>query len=406
MYFQKILFLALSFLIIAGSSASGNEILLERPFKGVRAMGMANAFGAVADDGDAFYYNPAGLTNAKKIRVDFQPIGVIMTQNLKDEIENIDKLIDDIQALNKSSNPLEDPELEDERQNIVNRMEALTRDEIGLDTMTPLRLIVPLNAGNYAIAIGAMAHTWSQSQIYVRKIGLKWDDFAKDVLNDELYYNIIAEASYGLAAALEFPIYSLPLEISSGVSIRRMNRWQLTNKTDPLTIDSLIQMDEDDFNRRFFDPDDPMENIVKSTGYRIDLGAIGTFRDFLSLGAVFQNVPGKVAKESLPLNSQVSASINLAKIPVPNITSLDIILAGTLDIGKDANKDEDLINRGQFGVEVIWKLPFLALSGRMGSNHGFMTLGAGIQLFFLDFDYAFYGDFDADWHAFSLNMAF
>ena len=58
------------------------------------------------------------------------------------------------------------------------------------------------------------------------------------------------------------------------------------------------------------------------------------------------------------------------------------------------------------GLEVVLDLPLLALSGRIGSNRGYMTLGAGIQFMFLDFDYAFYGDNDADWHAFSLNLAF
>jgi len=149
-----------------------------------------------------------------------------------------------------------------------------------------------------------------------------------------------------------------------------------------------------------------MASLTKSNGYRLDLGAMATFRDAISLGMVLQNIPGKIAKESIPRNSLVSASINLAKMSVPAVTSLDIILAGTLNLDENFDKDEDLINKGQFGIEIIWKLPFLALSGRAGSNHGFMTLGAGIQLFFLDFDYAFYGDSDADWHALSFNLAF
>lgn len=367
---------------------------------------MANAFGAISDDGDAFYYNPAGLVNAKKTRFDLQPAGIIMTQNLWDGIEDIEQLIDDIDTMNKSSVPLEDPELADERRRIMDRMEALIKEEIGLDTLTPLKFIVPLSSGNYSIAIGGIAHSWSQSQIQVRRIGLDWNDLAKDVLNDELYYNIIGEAAYGLAAAIEIPINLLPLEISSGFSIRRMHRWQITDKNDPITIENLIQMSEEDFKERYYDPNDPMASLSESTGYRLDLGAIATFRDAINLGAVLQNIPGKVAKEDIPRNSQVSAAINLTKISIPAITSLDIILAGTLDLDEEFDKDEDLINRGQFGIEVIWKLPFIELSGRAGSNHGFMTLGAGIQLFFLDFDYAFYGDFDADWHAISLNLAF
>ncbi|HGJ64289.1 TPA: hypothetical protein ENS27_02740, partial [bacterium] len=49
-------------------------------YRGVRAMGMGNAFGAVSDDGDAFYYNPSGLTSIRKFRLDLQPVRVIPTE--------------------------------------------------------------------------------------------------------------------------------------------------------------------------------------------------------------------------------------------------------------------------------------------------------------------------------------
>jgi len=379
---------------------------LEHQYRSVKAMGMGNAFGAVANDSDAFFYNPAGIASIKDTRVDLQPMGIIITRDIYEELENIQELIDDMEAINKSSDPLKDPNLEDERLRLMNRMKILTRKKLGVDTASPLRLIVPLSLGKYAIAVGGIAHAWSQSQIQVQQVGLPWDDFAKDLLNDELFYNIIGEISYGGVLALEMPVYPLPLEISGGLSIRRLHRWQLTDKGNPLGLDDLIQMDEDDFKKQYFDPEDPLKSLVESKGYRVDIGTMATFRDAVSVALVFQNVPGKVAKEDIPRNSEISASINLAKLSMPSLTSFDIILAGTVNLDEKFQKDEDILNKGRFGMEAVWRLPFLELSGRAGSNRGFMTLGAGIKLFFLDFDYAFYGDLDTDWHAFSFNLAF
>lgn len=42
-------------------------------YRGVRAMGMGNAFNAISDDSDSVYYNPAGMTSVRKIKVYVQP---------------------------------------------------------------------------------------------------------------------------------------------------------------------------------------------------------------------------------------------------------------------------------------------------------------------------------------------
>jgi hypothetical protein len=75
-------------------------------YRCVRPMGMGNAFVAIADDGDAFYYNPAGLTAVRKIRIDLQPIKFIPTQDLYDEFEDLDQLMDDVEAIRESAQPL------------------------------------------------------------------------------------------------------------------------------------------------------------------------------------------------------------------------------------------------------------------------------------------------------------
>jgi len=383
-------------------------------YRGVRPMGMGNAFVAIADDGDAFYYNPAGLTAVRKIRIDLQPVKFIPTQDLYDEFKDLDQLMDDVEAIRESAEPLEDPTLEDERRRVTRKMKRLMRGNLGLDMASPVRVIVPLHIGDYGVAVGGIAHAWSESQVHIRRRGLNWSDFVKDMLDDEVIYNIMAEASYGVAAAIEVPVAPLPLELSFGLAARRIHRWQMSDEDDPLGMEDLlnpygkdgIEGTADDFKERYFDPEDPLASVSEVKGYDVDAGTIASFGDTIGLAVALQNVVGKVKDEDFPRDLQISAAVNLAKIPSPDIPMLDIILAAGLDNLNETWERDEIVDTARLGLELVWKLPLMALSGRIGSNHGHMTLGAGIQLMFLDFDYAFYGDQDANWHAFSLNLAF
>ncbi|MBD3183995.1 hypothetical protein GF312_17050 [Candidatus Poribacteria bacterium] len=383
-------------------------------YRSVRAMGMGNAFGAVSDDGDAFYYNPAGMANIRDIKIDFQPIRVIPTRDLFNKYNDLEQFIDDIEKLNESDNPLEDPALEDERIRVSRNIEDLTDDELGLEAAVPFRFIIPFHVGNYSLALGGMSHAWSQADFHVIRRGLDWDDFVKDLMDDEIYYDIVGEASYGGALALEIPLYPLPLELSLGAAARRIHRWQMTDKNDPMGIEEIINPDgkdgipgtDDDFEEKYFDPNDPLESLIESKGYDLDLGAIVNLADVMNLGVTIHNAASKIGDDELKRSLEVSASTNIAKLTTPDIPMLDIILAGGLDVEEDMWEESDFIEMSRLGVEVCWDFPILELSGRIGSYHGFMTMGAGLKLFFLDFDYAFYGDERTDWHAFCLNFAF
>jgi hypothetical protein len=402
-------------LAFAGSSmpASEDEGAGRHQYRGVRAMGMGNAFAAVADDGDAFYYNPAGLVAVRKIRVDLQPVKFTLTQDFYDEFKDRDELMSDIEAISESTEPLGD-DLEDERRRLMQRMKCLMHENLGLDVASPVRVVVPLHIGDCGVAIGGMAHAWSGSQIHVRRRGLNWSDFVKDMLDDEIVYNIMAEASYGVATAIEVPVRPLPLELSIGLAARRIRRWQMADEDDPLGMEELlnpygkdgIKGTADDFEKRYFDPEDPLASVSETKGYNVDAGTIASFGDAVNLAVVLQNLVGKIKDDELPKDLQVSAAVNLARLPSPDIPTLDVILAAGLDNLDEGWERDQIVDTARLGLELVWKLPLLAISGRIGSNHGYITLGAGIQLMFLDFDYAFYGDQDANWHALSLNLTF
>lgn len=50
-------------------STAAHAIELQEFYRGVRAMGMGNAFTAIADDADAVFYNPAGLAHNRRVRL-------------------------------------------------------------------------------------------------------------------------------------------------------------------------------------------------------------------------------------------------------------------------------------------------------------------------------------------------
>ena len=387
--------------------------------RGVRAMGMGNAFAAIADDGDAFYYNPAGLAAVSGLRVDLQPLKLIPTEGLYDELSDIEQFVDDIEAISDSDEPLEDPALEDERRRVMERMSSFMTENLGLDVGAPFRAIIPLHVGDFGVAIGAMSQVCSSSQVHVRRRGLDWDDFVKDMLDDEIIYHVMAEASYGFGAAVEMPLRPLPVEVSAGFTARRIQRWQMTDEDDPMGVEDIISpygKDEikgtaDDFANRFFDPEDPLDSVMEGKGYGLDAGVIASMDDIVSFAAVSHNLLGRIKYEdeesrALERNFGIAAAANLAKVPTPDIPMLDVIVAAGLDSNSGLDEESDFIDHARLGLEVIWHVPLLAVSGRIGSNRGYLTLGAGIQLAVLDLDYAYYGDQGTNWHAFSLNLAF
>ncbi len=414
MHKNSCLIMSLIFLLVflsapSFSSEENNSKIIDLRYRAVRAMGMGDAFGALADDGDAFFYNPSGIIKSKKVRIDIQPVRFIPTKDFYNEIKTLDELIDDIDKIKESQEPLTDPNLKAERTRIINRIEQLTQENLGLDVGVPIRFIIPLRVGSYGVAIGGVSNTWSSSQIKTQKLGLKWKDPIISLLDDEILYKIMAETSYGLASAITFPLF---FDLSCGLYARRIHRAILTNEDDPLQIKYLldpygpdgIKGTDDDFENRYFDPNDPLSSVAKGKGYSIDASAITSIGDILSLSLVLQNMAGKINYDKIK-DEKLQRHVNLAgAIKFSNLLGISPIAeinacAGLNNINNKA--------KVQAGLEAILKVAgMLSVSGRIGSNQGFLTIGAGIKLLFINLDYAFFGDEITDWHAFSLNFAF
>jgi len=388
-------------------AATDNSLMWDFQYRGVRAMGMGNAFNAVSDDADAFYYNPAGLTSIRKFRLDIQPVRVIPTEAFYNETKDINDLIDDIDRISASSDPLEDPNLKDERIRLKNKVENLINEQVGADLAVPIRIMFPLHIKDYGVTIGAIAHEWVGAQIDIRKKGIRWDNFVVDMLDDEIFYKIVEERIYGVSSAICIPIPASPVKLSLGLTAKMIEKSQLTDENDLMNFGDILNSDTEEFKNRFFDTKDPLSSMTSGSGFGVDGGVMTSVNDdAIKLGLSFRNILGKIKydnieDETLKRLFNVSAAVNVAKIPNPDIPMIDLILSGDyVGIGGDDPKP-------RLGVELIWKpLSLISLSGRVGSNNGFLTLGAGVQLAFFDIDYAFYGDEITNWHAISLNLSF
>ena len=91
---------------------------------------------------------------------------------------------------------------------------------------------------------------------------------------------------------------------------------------------------------------------------------------------------------------------------------LDLTLAASLDRRNSDDRMLDFsIDKGSdkihLGAEVIlFPNNGISLSGRIGSNQGFLTFGAGLKLGGLHLGVARYGDLETDWYVGSLNLSF
>ncbi|HGE69976.1 TPA: hypothetical protein ENX78_04015 [Candidatus Poribacteria bacterium] len=414
LYKSFLIIILFGILICTRISFADSDKIWEVPYRGIRAMGMGNAFDAISDDNDSVYYNPAGMASVRKIKVYIQPLRLIPTQDFYNETKDIDELIDDLEKISDSSNPLEDPKLKDERIRLIDRLDRLTKESIAIDGGVPIMVMIPYHIKDFGATLGIFGHGWSVSQVKVVRRGLNWTDPIINMLDDAIFYRLMGETAYGLSSAVKFPIMLLPLSVSVGLSVARVDRWMLTDQDDLIGVQELLSINgpdgikgtEDDFKNRYFDPEDPLSSMAMGSGFNINAGVMASIGDDTAkVGLTFRDLVGKInyqeIKDEIPKKLVgISTSINLAKLPKPDIPMIDAIISASIN---DINSDDPKLRTG---FELTWRPKAIALSGRIGSNDGFLTLGAGLRLLFLDLNYAFYGDKITNWHAVSLSLAF
>lgn len=307
--------------------------------RGVRPMGMGGAFTAVADDANALFYNPAGLSSIKHLKLG---------------------IVNPMIGLSKNSwNLLKDAKDTDFNQ--TGQVADLMRKYVGEHQHAQASFYphVGLRLANVGVMIGGLASVQVDADIR----NPAWPEAHLDLVQD---YGLIA------GAGLEVPITGLRL----GLSGKYINRRSLEQ----------IYTASDIADERF---EDRLKDDLKSgQGVSLDAGVIYTlpFIPFIKtdIGLVVQNIPQMDMGEAKDIRGQANVGLALEKkLALFKLTgALDY-----MDLTNNLEEDKDIAKRIHMGLEL--ETPWF-VSVRAGLNQGYPTCGATVDFRFVRLDLAYY----------------
>lgn len=315
----------------------------------VRAMGMGNAFFGVSDDKYAGFYNPAGLGMSKSSwTLDLIPLQLGVNDNL---LNNGQKVANLFAGGGKF-----------DQQGIVNILNGMMGE---YNNITPISFFPALTVkkGRSAFSVGIFVNTSAKILTYNK-------------VNPEADIKVQGDAGVTVTYAHTF------LEDESlhfGVSLMGLYRMGYEQ--------SYIATDFTNIN---FSQD--LNNLLKSTGWGV-LASVGVmyelpwFRKELNprVGLSFNdfgytNFASTLDKISPTLNFSVAIS------PKWRFISSNIVLDMN-DLLLMNGTDKDFGKRVNLGVEVgFWNRLFV----RGGLHQGYFTAGAGVDLWAIRLNYAYY----------------
>lgn len=316
------------FCFVNGASA----LELDGFYKGVRPLGMGDAFTAIANDENAAFYNPAGLNSVKSGRVELINPLVEVSQKALEFVEDMDKIKDD---------------------DVSSTIDVLKK-YIGVRQHARASLFPNYTRRNFEVGI----------------IGQTKVDF--EVHNPPLPYvdtTAVVDAGGVIALAKGFMDDRLQLGIS-GTFVQRQG-----------------------ISRRFTAADiasgelDLEKEVKSGTGIGVNLGGIYNLDTILkpSIGVSIISAGDMDFGEELGKKKQ---HVNLGLALHKTIWIINSTLAADYkDITGNLGDDTDKGKRLHLGAE--FKFPKI-LSLRGGLNQGYTTYGATIDLWLLKISYARY----------------
>ena len=300
--------------------------------RNVRALGMGNAFTAVANDDWSLNYNPAGLSQVKGYHVSLLSLNLGL---------NGTQAIETIENISSATGSVGD------------QLASITGD----------RLWIAYNA-NMAF--------------YMKNFGLNYfydgyiDPYVTNPAFTSLNISYYLDQGYGMGFAFGGK------DVSLGFSFRRITR---TGGYIPIGVDSLQSVTFDEISDQ-----------INSTGvgYGLDVGVLWKFgsESPMRLGAVYKNL-GNTTFQATGSSSSAPTGID-AEVAVGWAMDIDapgIAITPAFDYKHILKTSEPLAKKIHFGVEV--DLPIITVRG--GFSQGYYTYGLGIGLGPLDIELATYG---------------
>lgn len=309
--------------------------------RGVRPLGMGGAFTAVADDENALFYNPAGLSKISTFQLGLlNPLIEVSKKSIK--------LVQDAQDIDM---------------NDTGEIADLLKDYTG--EHQHLRVSLFPHIGFKVAQTGVMIGGLAQGTMDVEVRNPVWPEAHTDLILD--------------GGALGGVGFKLPLTgLRAGVVLKYMYRKSLSEVYTPIEIAAK------DFEDRLKDDFKSGSGVSADIGLMYDLPFVPIVDTTVAL--VAQNIPEMDMGEAKDIKTQFNFGIGLKK----SFAGFGTLLAlDYRDITGNVGDDNDIPKRIHAGIEV--KLPKI-LAVRAGINQGYLTAGATVDLWVLRFDVATYAE--------------
>lgn len=374
--------LALILLLGAWSAAAWAE---ERPvmIRGARALGMGDAFTALADDQNVFFYNPAGSVQRTGALFTLVDVPVTVSQDFIKTVNFIDDNKTDLENFDKLSS--------DEQADLINKI---------MTEMVRLRPTFGLGLPNVSFLSGPTENQWHWGGgLFSQVSGIL--GFAPDVVTPSLYYDINADIVPMATLSKRIKMPFLPGNLGLGATGKFLTRAQAKD-----SHVSFLQLDS------YSGP--PLQ---PGHGLGLDLGLLYQPIRSLNIGATLMDAGGTQITykavdaqdgfEARPeMTDGIAQRLNIGLAWSPEkigIGSFALPLHGRLLLAADVkdllNSDSKTFLDGNvvadsagkhihLGAEYRWWL----FQFRGGANQGYATAGVGMNLSAVKLDYAFFSD--------------
>lgn len=339
---KKTILALCAMMVLGAAPASASE--MDKFYSGVRPLGMGNAFAAVADDENAAFYNPAGLTYVEEGRVELINPKINVSTNTLDFQKDASNLNtgDTVAAVD------------------------MMRKYIGKHQHMALDLFPNYTRHNFEI--GVLGKVSLDAEINSPSFPVLQADLKNDA---------------GIIVALGHSF--MEDKLRAGVTLKYIQRKRFYKEF--TAVDFASSNTSYNFN----------DNLKTASKFGADLGFTYQFEDKdwkPRIALVIQNIGDmnfgdyQATATSPVIPNAIKQQINLGGAVTRDLWITKATLAADYnDVAGSVGTDKDKGKRLHMGAEI--KFPKI-LALRAGLNQGYMSYGAGLDFWLLKLDYAYY----------------